>query len=107
MDIIAIQINCPSEAVAEAIADELLSRRLVAAANIHAGVRSRYHWRGAVVRATEVPLVLKTRATLFEAVAAAARALHPYETPAITATTIPHVTADYRAWVVSETECAA
>ncbi len=100
--IITVEINCPDDGSAAAIAEALLARRLVASANIHAPIDSLYHWRGRVESAREVPLVLKTRAELLAAVAEAASELHPYELPAIVAQ--PVVTGDdYRAWVEAET----
>lgn len=79
-----VTVACPDEATAREIADSLLGRRLVACAQLSAPVESRYRWNGALESAREVVLVLKTRADLFEPVAGAIRALHPYEVPAIT-----------------------
>lgn len=101
-EILTVEINCPDAAVATTIAEALLARRLVAAANIHPPVASLYRWRGRVERAQEVPLVLKTRAAHLPALAEAVRALHPWQTPAILAR--PAIaTEDYRAWVLAET----
>ena len=50
-----------------------------------------------------MPLLVKTRPALFDAVAEAARALHPYETPAIHAVEAACVTGDYLAWAYAET----
>ncbi|KTR04493.1 cation tolerance protein CutA [Aureimonas ureilytica] len=86
MPAISIDVTCPDEATAREIADALLGRRLVACSQIGAPIESRYWWNGTIERAAEVPLVLKTRADLFESVAAAIRDLHPYETPAILGT---------------------
>ncbi|RIY00735.1 divalent-cation tolerance protein CutA [Aureimonas flava] len=79
-----IAVACPDEATARAIADGLLARRLVACAQLSGPIESRYRWKGALECAREVVLVLKTLDVRFEAVASAIRALHPYETPAIT-----------------------
>ena len=59
--IIEVRVNCPDEASASAIADRIVSERLAAAANIHAPISSRYHWKGRIERASEVPLVFKIR----------------------------------------------
>jgi periplasmic divalent cation tolerance protein len=104
MDIIDIWINCPNEAAAETIADNLIERRLVACSNIYPAIRSAYHWKGRIERESEVPLLVKTRAQLFDNVAEAVRDLHPYETPSITGVDIVRVNADYRDWVIAETE---
>ena len=101
-----IWINCPDPETAHRIAGALLERRLVACANVHAPIRSVYRWQGRIERAIETPLVLRTRPELFDAVAGAARALHPWETPSIHAVAVARVTGDYGAWVLAETEGA-
>jgi periplasmic divalent cation tolerance protein len=104
MEIVDVWINCPSEEVADRIAEALIGRRLAACANRHAPIQSAWHWQGAVERGTEVPLLLKTRAALFDRLAEAARGMHPFEVPAITAVPVSHAIADYRDWVIAETE---
>jgi periplasmic divalent cation tolerance protein len=106
-EIVTVEINCPDAGTAAAIAEALVARGLAAAANIHPAVESLYRWQGRIERATEVPLVLKTRAALFPALAAAARAMHPYETPSILARPVAAATDDYRAWVAAETSGSA
>jgi len=101
--IVSVEINCPDAATARALAEALVARRLAACANVGAPIESLYHWRGRVEQAAEVPLTLKTAARLFPALAEAARALHPYETPSIVAHPVAAVTDDYRAWVIAET----
>jgi periplasmic divalent cation tolerance protein len=106
MQLVEIRINCPDRATATRIAERLVAARLAASANIGSQIDSIYHWRGAVEHATEVPLVLKTRAALFAAVAAETAALHPYEVPAITAAAID-AAPSYSDWVAAETTSAA
>jgi periplasmic divalent cation tolerance protein len=101
-DLVIVEINCPDEGVAAAIAAHVVEARLAACANIHAPVDSLYHWKGRADRAREVPPVLKTRAALLPALVAAARELHPYETPSILAHPV-EANDDYRAWVLAET----
>lgn len=62
-----------------------------------------YHWRGAVETAREIPLTLKTRTALYDRVAAAIRARHPYELPEILAVPIRDASPDYLAWIDAET----
>jgi periplasmic divalent cation tolerance protein len=103
MEIVAVQVNCPTEAVAEAIASRLIEARLVACANIRAPMTSLYRWKGAVERDAETPLILKTRAELFDRVLEAIRPLHPDETPCVFATPVSAVNAEYLQWVYDET----
>lgn len=99
---ILIQTNCPTEAAADAIADVLLDRRLVACSNRHAPIRSRYRWQGRIEEETEIPLVVKTRPDLAETVEAVIRQHHPYETPAIIRIEAT-ANADYLEWIAAET----
>lgn len=103
MSIVEIWINCPDATVARAIGEGLVARRLVACANVHAPVASVYQWKGQIETAEEIPVVLKTRESLFDEVCDAVRALHPYETPSVIAVPVARVNADYAAWVVGET----
>ena len=103
-EIVTVEILCPDLETAERIAGAALDRKLAACANIAAGVTSHYTWRGARETAPEVALHLKTRATLFRALATLARAEHPYDLPCILAHPVAMVTEDYRDWVLAETQ---
>jgi periplasmic divalent cation tolerance protein len=48
-------------------------------------------------------MIIKTRATLAEAVRATVRQMHSYTTPAILVIPIENVDPDYHAWLVAET----
>lgn len=105
-DLILIEISGPDAEIAMRTGAALVDRRLAACVPVGAPFRSRYRWRGAVEEAEEVPLSAVTRAEFFEAAAAAARALHPYETPGILALPLAAAAPDYAAWVRAETEGA-
>jgi periplasmic divalent cation tolerance protein len=49
-------------------------------------------------------MIIKTRATLAEAVRAAVKEMHSYTTPAILVLPVETVDPDYHAWIVAETE---
>lgn len=101
--IIEVRVNCPDEETASAIADRIIGERLAAAANIHAPIRSCYHWKGRIERVSEVPLLLKTRRSLFEALATRITELHPYETPSIIGFEAALANRAYLTWVIDET----
>ena len=101
--IIEVRVNCPNEATASAIADRIVGERLAAAANIHPPISSRYRWRGGIERAREVPLVLKTRRSLFETIAARIVELHPYETSSVLGVEVALANRAYLAWLIDET----
>jgi periplasmic divalent cation tolerance protein len=98
-----IWVNCPDRATAEKIAEICIEKRLAACANIFAPIASLYHWKGKVESDEEVPLVLKTRAELFDTVCATVKSNHPFEVPSIIATELASVEPDYAAWLREET----
>ena len=101
--VLDVWINCPNHEVARTIGDALLAARLVACANLFPPIESAYHWKGAIERDEEVPLLVKTRPALFDAVVERVTALHPYETPGVVGAPIQHVNEAYARWVIEET----
>jgi len=94
----------PCVVEAERAGRTLVERRLCACVNILPGMVSLYWWDGAVERGDEVVMIVKTRATLIEAVRAAVKEMHSYTTPAILVLPIETVDPDYHAWLMAETE---
>jgi periplasmic divalent cation tolerance protein len=94
----------PSLVEAERVGRTLVERRLCACVNILPGMVSYYWWQGAIERGDEVVMIIKTRASLTEAVHGAVKELHSYSTPAILVIPIEAVDPDYHAWIVAETE---
>jgi len=94
----------PSIVEAEAAGRTLVERRLCACVNILPGMVSLYWWQGKIDRGDEVVMIIKTRASLAEAVRAAVRQMHSYTTPAILVLPIESVDPDYHAWIVAETQ---
>lgn len=84
---------------AERIAHALVERRLAACVSVVPGVVSHYRWQGAVERAEERLLVIKTRGDRLEALRAALVALHPYELPELVALPIAGGHPPYLAWI--------
>ena len=100
---ILVITNVPDRAVATALAQSLLDRRLAACVNIGAPVESIYHWHGRIETGHEVPVVVKTRSALYSNVEDAIRKLHPYDTPEIIAIPVVAGDARYLAWLADET----
>jgi periplasmic divalent cation tolerance protein len=101
--VVFVYTTWPDAEAAEAVGRELVADKLAACVNILPGMVSVYAWQGAIERAEEAVMIVKTRAALAEAVAAAVRAAHPYETPAIV--TLPVAGGDpaYLGWIRAET----
>ena len=94
----------PSVVEAEKAGNDLVGARLAACVNILPGMISIYRWQGAVERAEEAVMIVKTRASLAEAVCAAVKEMHAYSTPAILVIPIESVDQTYLAWILAETE---
>lgn len=103
MNAIVVLTNAPDRAVARRIADALIERRLAACVNLLADCTSVYRWQGAVETATEVPLLIKTRAAIFGDVERAIRELHPYELPEIIALPVAEGSAAFLEWIGAQT----
>jgi periplasmic divalent cation tolerance protein len=101
---ILILTTLPDAESARTLARALVEERLAACVTIGASVESMYHWQGAIETAHEVPLIVKTRGELFDAVATAIRSRHPYELPEILAVPINDGLPAYLAWIDAETE---
>ena len=99
---LSVTTTVDSLAAAERIAAALLDARLAACVQIEGPLESRYHWKGAVERSREWRCTIKTRADLFEALQAALRAAHPYETPEILAHAVVRGSEAYLAWLDAE-----
>ena len=100
---LVVLTNLPDRGAAEKLARELVERRLAACVNVLAECTSVYRWKGAVESAAEVPVLIKTRAALYEELEAAITELHPYELPEIIALPVLRGLAEYLDWVSGET----
>lgn len=101
---VLVYTTWPSVVEAEAAGRQIVERRLAACVNILPGMISHYWWREKIERAEEVVMIVKTRASLSEAVGAAVKEMHPYETAAIMVLPVENLDPDYHAWIVAETK---
>jgi periplasmic divalent cation tolerance protein len=102
-DLILILSTTPDRAEAERIAEALVTEKLAACVQLSA-VDSIYRWQGAIERAAEVRLAIKTRAALAESVEARIKALHSYDTPEIVIVPIIGGSAEYLDWLAAESD---
>ena len=100
---ILVLTSLPDAESARALARSLVKGRLAACVNVGAPVESMYHWRGEIETAQEVPVVIKTRESLYPAVEAAVLAVHPYELPEVVAVPVSHGLEGYLDWIRAET----
>ena len=104
METLLVLTCLPDQAAAESLAASLVENRFAACVNILQPCRSVYRWKGAVEKADEVPLLIKTTEACYHALEAAIRAAHPYATPEIIALPVVLGLPDYLAWVAAETQ---
>ena len=87
---------------ARRIARILLEEKLAACVQL-LDMESHYVWKGDTMRESEVMLLIKTRAALFDRVIARVKALHAYELPEIVAQNFVAGYAPYLSWIRDNT----
>jgi periplasmic divalent cation tolerance protein len=80
-----------------------VAARLAACVNIFPGMISIYEWKGARELADEVAMIIKTRASLVDAVLAETKRLHPYELPALLVLPTEGGSEEYCRWILGQT----
>lgn len=83
MGVLVGLVTAPDRASAEKIVEQLVQEQLIACGNISVGVSSIYRWQGAVARADEILIIMKTTESLAARVVTRVRELHPYEVPEV------------------------
>ncbi len=101
--VLLVLSTLPDHDSATALATALIEARLVACVNVLAPCVSVYRWQGAVERAREVPVLMKTTVARYATLEAAIRARHPYELPEIVAVPVERGLPAYLDWVAGET----
>ncbi|MBF0471381.1 MAG: divalent-cation tolerance protein CutA [Gammaproteobacteria bacterium] len=102
MGFIVAITTCPNEEVAENIAADLLSSRLIACATLLPGATSLYRWQGAIHKDREIVLLLKSRRDNFQEIASYITKNHPYELPELIALPIEEGLSAYLKWLDHE-----
>lgn len=96
----------PDEPQAQALAERLVRERLAACVQLVA-IRSVYVWNDALCREPEWLLLIKTRSALWEALQAAVRRGHSYQTPELLRLPVDAGSPDYLAWLAAACRPAA
>jgi periplasmic divalent cation tolerance protein len=95
--------NFPDRASAEGFARALVDARLAACVNLLAPCTSVYRWNETVETAQEIPVLIKTRASLYPDVERELRRLHPYEVPELLALPLQAGLPAYLTWLEAQT----
>jgi periplasmic divalent cation tolerance protein len=91
--------TCPSEEVAEAVAQALIAEDHAACVNVVPGITSIYQWRNEIHRDSEVLMVIKTTEKRYPAMEKRIEEIHPYDVPEIIAMPISGGLPSYLNWV--------
>jgi periplasmic divalent cation tolerance protein len=100
---IIVMSTVPNEEVGKRIATAVLEKKLAPCVNMVANVRSIYTWKGKINDETELIMIIKTRASLFERIKDEIKANHPYECPEILAIPILAGNQPYLDWIAENT----
>lgn len=92
----------PDEDAARIAAGALLGEGLIACANLVPGIAALFVWNGVRDEARETGALFKTTAAQLDRAMRRLRALHPYDTPAITGWTV-RADVGTLAWLQGET----
>lgn len=98
---IIVLVTAKDKKEAEKISRGLLEAKLIACANIVAGVQSLFWWQGKIDSSKEVLLILKTKKNLFKKVLAQVKSLHSYQVPEVIALPLVSGSKDYLDWIGS------
>jgi periplasmic divalent cation tolerance protein len=97
--VVVVLTTLPAEADASAFAQALVEERLAACVSIGAPMTSIYTWQGAVERAGERQLLVKTVRSRVPLLKARLASLHPYEVPELLVLPAVDGGEAYLAWV--------
>jgi periplasmic divalent cation tolerance protein len=85
----------------ERIAGLLVERELAACVQILPPMVSIYRWQGAVERASEVLLLIKTTRAAYPQLETTIKENHPYQTPEIIALAVEAGSGEYLSWLAA------
>jgi periplasmic divalent cation tolerance protein len=106
-DYIIVLVTTPDIETGKRIGRRLVEGRLAACANILPGLTSIYTWDDKVNEDSEVLMLVKTRLRLFERLAEAVKAEHPYDVPEIIALPLEAGSQAYLDWIRDSTQTPA
>jgi periplasmic divalent cation tolerance protein len=100
---ILVFCSVSSHSEAKSIARTLVEEKLAACVAIQPLVESVYRWQGNVEVAEEYLLLIKTRASLWDALRGRILQLHSYDVPELIAVPVTHGNPAYLEWIDEST----
>ena len=103
IEFVLVLTTLPADADAELFASALIESGVVACVSILPVAQSVYRWQGAVERASERQLLLKTTSDRTEDLWERLRELHPYEVPEFLVLPVTDGHEAYLRWITDST----
>jgi periplasmic divalent cation tolerance protein len=105
MDAVMLYSTWPDTGSATNCARALIERRAAACANVLPGAVSVFRWEGEIRSETEIVMIVKTSLIKAGESRDMIVAMHPYDTPCVTAVRLDGLNSnrDFMAWVQGET----
>ena len=103
-DLIVVVTSVGTEDQALDLAHALIRNRQAACVNLVPNVHSIYRWKGRVCDDTEYLLLIKTRASEFEAVRGTIQQINTYELPEVLAYRVDESSDGFASWISKMTE---
>ena len=97
-ELLLIRVTCPSQRVANKIAEQAVEQRLAVCGNVEGPMMATYRWKGVIEQAWEFVLWLKAVEANYAKIETLVKQAHPYDVPAIVALPCSQASADYVAW---------
>jgi len=98
-DVVLLITTVADAATGERVAHALVEEQLAACVSVLPAMTSVYRWKGAVERATEHQVIVKTTAGRVADIQTRFAALHPYELPEFLVVPVSDGSAPYLDWV--------
>ncbi len=96
---LVIMCTCKDTTEAKHIAKTLLDKKLAACVNLQANTLSLYNWQGEMAEESEVLMIIKTRAALFDNISQLITHMHSYQAPEILALPVADGNKTYLDWI--------
>lgn len=97
--VLLVLVTCPNRRLARRLAERAVSARAAACVNVLPGIDSVFRWEGAIDRARETLLLIKTTKRAYARLERVIAAAHPYDVPEIIALPLRAGLPAYLNWV--------
>lgn len=93
--------TCPTRSIAQKLAQQIISKKLAACAQISSAIESHYVWKGRRTKTKEFSVCFKTTVKNGKQLEKAILEIHPYEVPEIISLKAHSVLPAYLRWIAS------